>query len=73
MLQHALGYLKKQLDTADKVELLDLIDGYRRGTLPLAVPVTLMRHHCRRHPNAWIGSQVYLYPDPREFILRYGM
>jgi uncharacterized protein YbgA (DUF1722 family)/uncharacterized protein YbbK (DUF523 family) len=72
VLRQALGHLKQQLDTADKTELLDLIDAYRRGTLPLAAPVTLLRHHCRRDPNAWIGTQVYLYPDPREFILRYG-
>lgn len=73
VLQHALGHLKQQLNTADKAELLDLVDGYRRGTLPLAVPVTRLRHHFRRHPDPWIATQTYFYPDPREFMLRYGM
>ncbi len=73
VLQHALGRLKKQLDIADKAELSGLIDTYRRGALPLAVPVTLLRHHVRRHPDPWIATQTYLYPDPREFMLRYGM
>lgn len=73
VLQHVLGRLKQQLATADKVELSGLIDSYRRGALPLAVPVTLLRHHVRRRPDPWIATQTYFYPDPREFLLRYRM
>lgn len=73
VLQHAAGYLKRALDKPDRHELAELIHAYRRGELPLAAPVTLLRHHFRRHPTPWIAAQTYLYPDSHEFILRYGM
>lgn len=73
VLQHAAGYLKHALDKPDRHELAELIHAYRRGELPLAAPVTLLRHHFRRHPSPWIATQTYLYPDSREFVLRYGM
>jgi uncharacterized protein YbgA (DUF1722 family) len=31
-------------------ELLGLIDDYRRGLVPLIVPLTLLKHHLNRHP-----------------------
>ncbi len=71
VLQRAAGHLKKHLRANEKSELRDLIDACRRGALPLAAPVTLLRRHFRRYPDPWIARQTYLYPDPREFILRY--
>jgi uncharacterized protein YbgA (DUF1722 family)/uncharacterized protein YbbK (DUF523 family) len=60
VLMHIMGYLKKQLSREDKAELLELIHDFRRGRTPLAVPVTLLRHHFRHHPNAYVANQVYL-------------
>jgi uncharacterized protein YbgA (DUF1722 family) len=40
VLQHLIGYLKKDLSGDDKQELLDLIEDYRQGLLPLIVPLT---------------------------------
>jgi uncharacterized protein YbgA (DUF1722 family)/uncharacterized protein YbbK (DUF523 family) len=70
-LQHLMGFLKEQLDSADKAELLELIDDYRRGMLPLIVPLTLLQHHLKRHevPD-WVHQQVYLHPYPKELMLR---
>lgn len=62
VLLHLMGYLNKQLSREDQAELLDLIHAFRRGRLPLAVPVTLLRHHFRHHPNAYVTNQVYLQP-----------
>lgn len=70
VLMHLLGYLKRDLDRADKTEILELIDAYRLGRLPLVVPVTLLKHHFRRHPNVYIERQVYLSPHPEELMLR---
>lgn len=70
VLQHLMGYLKKQIDSADKAELLEIIDAYRRGEVPLIVPVTLLNHHFRRHPNEYVAQQIYLAPHPRELMLR---
>lgn len=72
VLQHLMGYLKKQLDHGDKIELLELIDAYRLGTLPLVAPHVLLRHHFRRFPHPYVDQQIYLFPDPLEFRLRYN-
>lgn len=73
VLQHLMGYLKKHLDAADKTELLEAIHAYRRGEAPFAAPLTLLRHHFRRHPDPCIVGQTYLNPDPRELLLRGGL
>jgi uncharacterized protein YbgA (DUF1722 family) len=39
------GYFKDRLDAASKRELVDAIADYRRGLVPLVVPLTLVRHH----------------------------
>ncbi len=72
VLMHLMGYLKKNLDAADKAELLDAIHAYRRGEAPFAAPLTLLKHHFRRHPDPTIAGQTYLNPDPRELMLRGG-
>jgi uncharacterized protein YbgA (DUF1722 family) len=71
VLQHLMGYLKDRLDAGDKAELLDVIEKYRQGYLPLIVPLTLMRHHLRRSEvPEWVTRQVYLNPYPSELMLR---
>jgi len=70
VLQHLLGYLRKQVDDVNRADLVDVIDDYRRGLVPLVVPVTLLQHHFRRNPNPYISRQVYLNPHPRELMLR---
>ena len=40
VLQHLMGYLKKELSAEDKQELLGLIKDYRQGLVPLIVPLT---------------------------------
>ncbi len=70
VLQHLLGYLKKDLDAADKTELVRHIEDYRIGLVPLIVPLTLLIHHFRRHPVAWVSEQTYLNPYPAELMLR---
>ncbi len=71
VLHHLMGYVKKALDSADKTELLGVIDDYRRGLVPLVVPLTLLQHHFRRHPVPdWVHQQVYLNPYPKELLLR---
>lgn len=70
VLQHIHGCLKADLDPDEKAEMLDVIDQYRCGRVPLIVPITLLKHHLRRHPNPYIDGQVYLNPHPAELMLR---
>ena len=70
VLQHVMGYLKKELQAADKQELLELLERYRLGKLPLIVPLTLLNHHLRNYPDPYINEQLYLNPYPEELMLR---
>jgi uncharacterized protein YbgA (DUF1722 family)/uncharacterized protein YbbK (DUF523 family) len=71
VLQHVMGFLKEHIDSDDKQELLQLIESYRQGLVPLIVPITLLRHHLRRHSShEWLARQVYLDPYPAELMLR---
>ncbi|MDQ2070644.1 YbgA family protein [Natronospira bacteriovora] len=66
VLLHVAGYFKRHLDADDRQELSDTIHAYRRGEQPLLVPLTLLRHHLRRHPEPYLANQQYLDPFPRE-------
>lgn len=69
VLQHLQGFLKNDLDKEDKQELTETIDTYRRGKLPLIVPIVLLRHHFRRHPKPFANRSKYLQPHPSELML----
>ena len=68
-LQHIQGYLKTSLSADDKLALTVNINQYREGLLPLIVPITLLRHHFRHHPNNYISDSYYLQPHPAELTL----
>ncbi len=70
VLEHMLGYISQALSAGDRAEMKDVIGRYRRGLLPLVVPITLFRHHLRHHPNPYLERQVYLQPHPGELMLR---
>lgn len=70
VLQHMLGYFRDVLDEADRKELAGAVEDYARGLLPLVVPLTLLRHHVRRHEVEYLAGQTYLDPDPKELMLR---
>jgi uncharacterized protein YbgA (DUF1722 family)/uncharacterized protein YbbK (DUF523 family) len=70
VLQHILGYFSDQLDGAARRELLDLIDDYGNGLLPLVVPLTLVRHYVRQFGVAYLQAQTYLEPHPKELLLQ---
>jgi uncharacterized protein YbgA (DUF1722 family) len=70
VLQHAAGHLKKRLDSASRSELAGLIHDYRKGLVPLVVPLTLIGHHVRCHEVDYLKGQVFLEPHPKELMLR---
>lgn len=72
-LEHIRGYLKQRLDSAEKQELTALIDQYRQGYVPLIAPMTLLRHHFRRHPDNYISEQLFMQPYPEQLGLRNGI
>jgi uncharacterized protein YbgA (DUF1722 family)/uncharacterized protein YbbK (DUF523 family) len=73
VLQHLSGYLKNDIGSEDKRELQRLIAQYREGVIPLVVPLTLLKHHFRRHPDRYVATQAYLQPHPEDLSLRNGI
>ncbi|KQQ50813.1 hypothetical protein ASF84_21340 [Pseudomonas sp. Leaf127] len=70
VLHHLSGYLKQTLSSDDKQELQALITQYRNGIVPLVVPLTLLKHHFRHHPDPYVALQVYMQPHPEPLSLR---
>ncbi|MDN7127260.1 DUF1722 domain-containing protein [Pseudidiomarina sp. 1APR75-33.1] len=73
VLQHIQGYFKQHLTAPQREELTDSILSYRKGTEPLLVPLTLLRHYLREHPSDYLSGQRYLNPYPKDLKLRYGI
>ncbi len=69
VLMHIMGFFKKKMAADDKRELLQLIDDYRLGMLPLIVPITMIRHYVAKFEVDYITDQVYLNPHPKELML----
>ncbi|VVN99217.1 YbgA family protein [Pseudomonas fluorescens] len=70
VLQHLSGYLKQTISAEDKQEMQQVIRQYLRGIVPLVVPLTLLKHHLRLHPDPYVAQQVYLQPHPENLSLR---
>ena len=70
VLQHLMGYFKKQLSTDEKQELLEIFDQYRSEYVPLIVPITLINHYVRKYDQPYLKQQTYLNPHPVELKLR---
>ncbi len=70
VLQHLMGYFKKQLSGDEKQELLEVFDQYRNEYVPLIVPITLINHYVRKYDQPYLKQQTYLNPHPLELKLR---
>ncbi|HET7754195.1 MAG TPA: DUF523 and DUF1722 domain-containing protein [Anaeromyxobacteraceae bacterium] len=74
VLQHVAGYFKDLASADERAELVEAIADYRAGLVPLVVPLTLLKHHVRRHADApgvsWLATQTWLSPHPKELMLR---
>ena len=70
VLQHMMGYFKKQLTADEKQELLEVIRDYHDELIPLIVPITLFKHYVRKYEQPYPQKQVYLSPHPLELKLR---
>jgi uncharacterized protein YbgA (DUF1722 family)/uncharacterized protein YbbK (DUF523 family) len=70
VLMHIMGYFKKNLSSDEKAEILEIIDNYHMGLIPLVVPVTLLNHYVRKFDVSYLKRQHYLNPHPVELMLR---
>jgi uncharacterized protein YbgA (DUF1722 family)/uncharacterized protein YbbK (DUF523 family) len=70
VMQHVMGHFKDWLAKDEKQELLELIEDYRSGHVPLIVPITLLNHYVRKYKQPYLSRQVYLNPHPIALQLR---
>jgi uncharacterized protein YbgA (DUF1722 family)/uncharacterized protein YbbK (DUF523 family) len=70
VLLHIAGYFKKHLSSDEKKELLEVIDNYHKGYVPLIVPIVLINHYVRKFDEPYLKRQYYLNPHPIELMLR---
>jgi uncharacterized protein YbgA (DUF1722 family)/uncharacterized protein YbbK (DUF523 family) len=70
VMMHILGFFKERLAAAEKADLLQVIEDYRGGLIPLVVPLTLLKHYVRKFDIEYVRDQVYLNPHPKELMLR---
>ncbi len=70
VLDHIMGYFKKELSADEKQELKQIISNYHNGLVPLIVPVTLLNHFVRKFDDSYLKCQHYLNPHPTELMLR---
>ncbi|WP_321368461.1 YbgA family protein [uncultured Desulfuromusa sp.] len=62
VLQHIFGYFKKQLNAAEKQEVLAVFESFRTLQEPLRVPISLLKKLARKYEQPYLLQQVYLNP-----------
>lgn len=70
VLLHILGYFKRELSPDEKQEVLEMIEAYHLGNVPLIVPITLLNHYVRKYDQPYLRDQYYLHPHPLDLRLR---
>jgi uncharacterized protein YbgA (DUF1722 family)/uncharacterized protein YbbK (DUF523 family) len=69
---HALGHLKRTASPPERASAAAAIAGFGRAEAPLAEPLSVLRHLVRVHGEPYLAGQALLFPDPREWSLRFG-
>jgi uncharacterized protein YbgA (DUF1722 family)/uncharacterized protein YbbK (DUF523 family) len=70
-LLHAYSRIGRSLAPALASDLVGRIDAYRRGEVPLSVPVALLAHYASGGDLPWLAEQTYLAPFPAGLRLRH--
>ena len=70
VLHHLIGYFKKQLTGDEKQEILELIEQYHNGYIPLIVPITLINHYVLKYKQPYLLVQTFMNPHPLALQLR---
>jgi uncharacterized protein YbgA (DUF1722 family) len=65
-----MGFFKKKIAADEKRELVETIENYRMGNIPLIVPVALLSRYVRKYDQTYLKDQVFLKPHPVELHLR---
>ncbi|MGB3209540.1 MAG: DUF523 and DUF1722 domain-containing protein [Desulforhopalus sp.] len=69
VLTHIFGYFKDDLSPLEKKEVLEILDQYHQGMVPLIVPLTLMKFFVKKFRQEYLAGQYYLAPHPLQLKL----
>lgn len=69
VLSHVFGYFKNNLSALEKQEVLEILDQYHQGMIPLIVPLTLMKFFAKNFKQDYLANQHYLDPHPLQLKL----
>ncbi len=69
VLMHGLGYFRERVTAAEKAYLLDALEGYRAGRLPLSVPAGIVRSWVVRFDEPYLAQQTFFRPYPEELVM----
>lgn len=70
VLLHLLGYIKQTVSGEARQSIVEVVDRYRQGTLPLITPLTLLQHYIDQKGSEYVRMQRYWEPYPEELGLR---
>ena len=70
VLSHAAGYFRDKATPEERRELRSVIEDFQRELVPLVAPIVLLRSLVRTKGIAYLEGQTYLYPHPKEMMLR---
>jgi uncharacterized protein YbgA (DUF1722 family)/uncharacterized protein YbbK (DUF523 family) len=72
-LLHAYSRIGRALAAPRRSDLVARIDAYRKGEVPLSVPIALLAHYASGGDLPWLASQTFLAPFPAELRLRHAV
>jgi uncharacterized protein YbgA (DUF1722 family)/uncharacterized protein YbbK (DUF523 family) len=72
-LLHAYSRIGRSVEQPRRLDLVGRIEAYRRGEVPLSVPVALLAHYTVGGDLPWLAEQTYLAPFPAELQLRHAV
>ena len=69
VLTHIFGYFKNDLLPVEKQQVLEVLEQYHQGLIPLIVPLTLMNFFVKKFGQEYLAGQHYLDPHPLQLKL----
>ena len=68
VLMHGLGYFSKELSSDEKAFFLDSLERYRAESVPLSVPLNIIRSFVVRFQEDYLAQQTFFEPYPEELM-----
>ena len=68
VLMHGLGYFSNELSSDEKAFFLDSLERYRAETVPLSVPLNIIRSFVVRFHEDYLAQQTFFEPYPEDLM-----